>query len=85
MDLNHEFQQATEKVQMLQNRPSNETLLKLYALYKQATEGNIKRERPAGFDFKAVAKYDAWAALHDKAPDECKKEYIDLVNSLVGS
>ena len=83
MEISQQFIEATDRVQKLTVRPSNEILLKLYALYKQATDGNVTGERPGGFDFKGAAKYDAWALLKDLAPEQAKKEYINLVNSLI--
>jgi acyl-CoA-binding protein len=60
-------------------------LLDLYALYKQATDGDVSGERPGGFDFKAIAKFDAWAGKKGKSKDEAMKEYIDLMAKLVAS
>ena len=54
----------------------------LYALYKQATEGDVSGERPGGFDFKAIAKYDAWAEVKGKSKDDAMKEYVSLVDRL---
>ncbi len=82
MDINESFKIALEKVQSLDTRPSNENLLKLYGLYKQATEGEVIGDRPGGFDFKAIAKYDSWASLRGMTKDEAMQSYIDLVNSL---
>jgi len=83
MEIIQQFTEAAERVQKLTTRPSNETLLKLYALYKQATDGNITGERPGGFDFKGAAKYDAWASLKDTTAERAMKDYINLVNSLI--
>lgn len=82
MDIAQQFIESTERVQRLQTRPSNETLLKLYGLFKQATEGDVRGERPGGFDFKGAAKYDAWAYLKGMSSDEAKSAYIELVSSL---
>lgn len=82
MDINESFKIALDKVQSLDTRPTNENLLKLYGLYKQATEGDVKDDRPGGFDFKAIAKYDSWASLRGLTKDEAMQSYIDLVNSL---
>ncbi|HAC25635.1 MAG TPA: acyl-CoA-binding protein, partial [Cytophagales bacterium] len=51
-----------DRAQQLTRRPSNEELLELYALFKQSTEGDVSGERPTGFDFKGIAKFDAWAS-----------------------
>lgn len=77
------FENAVAKSKTLSERPSNEILLKLYGLYKQVTEGDVKGERPAGFDFKGAAKYDAWEKQKGKSEGEASIEYIDLVNSLL--
>jgi len=82
MDLNETFLKAAERVHALDTRPSNENLLKMYGLYKQATEGDVTGSRPGGFDFKAIAKYDSWASLKGTSKENAMQHYIDLVNSL---
>jgi acyl-CoA-binding protein len=82
MDLHQDFKAASEKVHTLDKRPSNDKLLKLYGLYKQATEGDVQEDRPGGFDFKAIAKYDTWSNLKGMSRDEAMQSYIDLVDSL---
>ena len=82
MDIELEFEQAVEESKSLPEKPSTESLLKLYSLYKQATEGDIHIEAPGAFDFVAKAKYDAWASLKGKSRNEAKKEYVELVNKL---
>ena len=77
------FDNAVKRSETLKNRPSNEVLLKLYSLYKQATEGDVKGDRPGGFDFKGAAKYDAWASQKGKSNDEAANEYIQLVDKLI--
>lgn len=77
-----EFEQAVTRSKALTKRPSNEELLELYALYKQATEGDVTGERPGGFDFKAIAKHDAWADLKGKSKDQAVNEYVSLVEKL---
>ena len=62
MALQDDFQSSVLRSKELTERPSNEQLLDLYALYKQATEGDVTGERPGGFDFKAIAKFDAWTS-----------------------
>jgi diazepam-binding inhibitor (GABA receptor modulating acyl-CoA-binding protein) len=83
MDIHESFKIALEKVKSLETRPTNENLLKLYGLYKQATEGDVKSDRPGGFDFKAIAKYDSWASLRSLTEEEAMQSYTDLVNSLL--
>ena len=76
------FEKAVARSKELTVRPSNEDLLRLYGLFKQATEGDISGERPGGFDFKGAAKYDAWESLKGKSGEESMQEYIALVDQL---
>jgi len=78
-----QFEQAVSRSKEMTKRPGNDELLQLYALYKQSTEGDVSGDRPGGFDFKAIAKYDAWAELKGKSQDQAKQEYITLVNRLM--
>ena len=80
--LQEEFEKAAASTKEFTQRPSNEELLELYALYKQATEGDVTGERPGGFDFKAIAKYDAWEELKGRSREQAMKEYITLVDNL---
>lgn len=80
--MNGDFEKAVVRSKELTQRPSNENLLKLYSLYKQATEGDVTGERPGGFDFKGAAKYDAWQSLKGTSPEEAQLKYIELVNAL---
>jgi diazepam-binding inhibitor (GABA receptor modulating acyl-CoA-binding protein) len=83
MTLEELFQQAAGNSKLLTARPDNDTLLKLYSLYKQATEGDNTGEAPTNpFDFVARAKHDAWAAISGMTKDTAMQQYIDLVNSL---
>lgn len=82
--LQQEFAAAAEQAKQLQKRPDNQTLLKLYALYKQATAGDVTGSRPGGFDFAGNAKYDAWAALKGTSADEAMQAYVELVRALAG-
>jgi acyl-CoA-binding protein len=77
-----EFEKAVAQSKELTKRPSNEELLQLYALYKQATDGDVTGDRPGGFDFKAIAKFDAWAEVKGKSKDDAMKEYIALMARL---
>lgn len=83
-DLNEQFEQASVRVKELDERPDNDTLLKLYALYKQGSEGDVSGERPGFFDFVGVAKYEAWEKLQGTPSEDAKKRYIELVDSLTG-
>ena len=85
MELKELFEQAAADSKSLSERPSNDTLLQLYSLYKQATEGDVNGEPPSNpFDFVNKAKYEAWAALKGKSKDAAMKEYTALVNKLKG-
>ncbi|GAA4866363.1 acyl-CoA-binding protein [Luteimonas vadosa] len=83
-DLQQRFEQAQKDVHGLDARPDNDTLLRLYALYKQGSEGDVRGEKPGFFDFVGTAKYEAWASLKGTDPDEAKKKYVDLVKKLAG-
>lgn len=80
-----EFQTAVDKTKTFTKRPDNSELLKLYALFKQATDGDVSGERPGGFDFKAIAKFDAWADEKGKSKEQASSEYIAWVNKLAES
>ncbi len=85
MDIKSLFEQAVAESKTLSSRPDNETLLKLYALYKQATEGDVSGDAPANpFDFVARAKYNAWQEQQGKTADAAMQEYIGLVKTLKG-
>jgi diazepam-binding inhibitor (GABA receptor modulator, acyl-CoA-binding protein) len=76
------LEEAVALTKKFTSKPSNEELLKLYSLYKQATEGDNNEERPGGFDFVAAAKYNSWLALKGKSKEEAENEYVELVNSI---
>ena len=83
MDLKNQFEQAVSESKSLPDRPSNDTLLQLYSLYKQATEGDVNADPPANpFDFVAKAKYEAWVGLKGKPKEAAMKEYVQLINKL---
>jgi acyl-CoA-binding protein len=82
-DLRREFEQAAEDIQRLGQRPDNDTLLKLYALYKQGSEGDVHGDAPGFFDFVGTAKYEAWAQLRGLSDDEAMQRYIELVHELL--
>ncbi|MEN9893825.1 MAG: hypothetical protein RLY78_4120 [Pseudomonadota bacterium] len=81
-DLNARFQQAVTESRQLTSRPDNMTLLQLYALYKQATEGDVAGERPGFSDLVGRAKWDGWAGLRGTSTDDAMTRYVDLVDSL---
>ncbi len=77
-----QFEKAFERSKNLPSKPSNDSLLKLYAYYKQATVGDVNTERPAGFDFVAAAKYNAWEGLKGMTQEEAMDAYVSLVEHL---
>ncbi|KZC17650.1 acyl-CoA-binding protein [Rhodanobacter sp. FW510-R12] len=83
-DLRREFEQAAGNIQRLSKRPDNDTLLKLYALYKQGSEGDLKRAaQPGFFDFIGTAKHEAWVQLCGVPEEEAMRRYIALVDQLL--
>ena len=76
------FDQAVADSKKLPEKPDNMTLLKLYSLFKQATEGDVEGKRPGFTDMVGRAKYDAWAAIKGKSAEEAMQEYVDLIESL---
>jgi acyl-CoA-binding protein len=81
-DLASKFQAAAAAAKQTRKKPDNATLLKLYSYYKQATEGDVKGERPGGFDFVGGAKYDAWSKLKGMDKSEAMTNYIKQVEKL---
>jgi len=81
-DLRAQFANAAQTAQQLKRRPDNETLLKLYALYKQSTSGDASGSRPGLTDFVGRAKYDAWVLLKGTSAEAAMQEYIALVDRL---
>jgi len=80
--LNEQFDQAVADSKNLPERPDNMTLLKIYALYKQATEGDADGKRPGFTDMVGRAKRDAWNELKGQSSDEAKQAYVDLIEDL---
>jgi acyl-CoA-binding protein len=83
-DLDARFAAAAEASKTLPQRPDNDTLLQLYSLFKQATEGDVQGKRPGFTDMVGRAKYDAWAKLQGTSTEDAKAQYADLVESLAG-
>ena len=79
------FETAVSAVKELSEKPDNDSLLKLYALYKQGTEGDVSGEKPGFFDFVGLAKYEAWEKLQGTSADDAKAQYVDLVRALGGA
>jgi acyl-CoA-binding protein len=82
MTLQEQFAAAQVKVKTLTTRPSNEALLKLYALFKQATDGDNTTKKPGMFDIKEQFKWTAWSEVKGMSKDTAMQQYIDLVESL---
>ena len=80
--LNEQFEQAVAESKNLPERPDNATLLKLYALYKQGSTGDVDGKRPGFTDMVGRAKWDAWNELKGQSADEAKQAYVDLVEDL---
>ncbi|MDH0867978.1 acyl-CoA-binding protein [Mitsuaria sp. GD03876] len=82
MSLKDQFDAAVADSKTLPERPDNQTLLQLYALFKQATAGDVEGDRPGMTDFVNRAKWDAWKTLEGKTNDQAMQDYIDLVEGL---
>jgi len=85
MSLVDDFNSSVTKSKELTRRPSNEELLDLYALFKQATDGDVSGDRPGGFDFKAIAKFDAWTSKKGISKEQAMQDYVNLVSKLLQS
>ena len=83
-DLKAQFQKAAQEVMSLADRPDNYTMLRLYGLYKQGSEGDASGPKPGFFDFVGTAKYEAWEKLAGTPPEDAMKKYVDLVKKLRG-
>ena len=81
-DLSNRFQAAVANSRNISQRPDNATLLTLYALYKQATEGDVAGDKPGFGDLVGRAKWDAWNKLKDLPQEEAMQQYVDLIDSL---
>lgn len=85
MSLEALFQEAAALSKTLTEKPDNETLLKLYSLYKQGSEGDTQESGPSNpFDFVAKFKHEAWAKLQGMSKEDAMQQYIDLVKQLKG-
>jgi diazepam-binding inhibitor (GABA receptor modulating acyl-CoA-binding protein) len=81
-DLDAEFAQAQQDVTALANDPGNDAKLTLYALYKQATVGDVSGKKPGMFDMVGKAKYEAWAKVRGLPAEDAKRQYVDYVHEL---
>ena len=80
--LKAKFEQAVKDSKALPEKPDNMTLLKIYALYKQASSGDVDSKRPGFTDMVGRAKWDAWNEVKGKSPNEAMQAYVDLIESL---
>ena len=84
-NLQEEFERAAAAAKSLPERPGDDTMLQLYALFKQGSAGDVQGDKPGFFDFVGSAKYGAWEKLKGTGQDEARQQYIDLVKKLGGS
>ncbi|MFL6656791.1 MAG: acyl-CoA-binding protein [Massilia sp.] len=82
MSLQEQFDQALADSKNLPERPDNMTLLKIYALYKQASAGDVDGKRPGFTDMVGRAKFDAWDGLKGTSKDDAMQQYVDLIEEL---
>jgi acyl-CoA-binding protein len=80
--LQEQFELAALEAKNLKKRPDNDTLLRMYGLYKQGSEGDVSGPTPGMFDFVASAKYQAWQKLEGTSRESAMKKYVDLVATL---
>ncbi|KAK1124645.1 Acyl-CoA-binding protein like protein [Melipona quadrifasciata] len=83
MSLDQKFEQAAEAVKTLTKRPTDDEFLELYALFKQASMGNINTSRPGMLDLKGKAKWDAWKSKDGMSQNDAKEAYVKFVDTLV--
>ena len=83
-DLKAKFEQAVADSKNLPERPDNQTLLKLYALFKQTSSGDVDGKRPGFTDMVGRAKWDAWNELKGTSADDAMKQYVGLIDELKG-
>jgi acyl-CoA-binding protein len=81
-DLKSRFEAAVANSKNLSERPDNATLLKIYALYKQATAGDNSEKKPGFGDMVGRAKWDAWNGLKGTGNDDAMQQYVDLIEEL---
>lgn len=83
MNIQEQFNEAVTRSKTLSEKPGNDVLLQLYALYKQGTEGDVNIDAPANaFDFVAKAKFNAWESLKGKSKESAMQEYVELISKL---
>lgn len=82
MNLQEKFDQAVQNSKTLSQKPSNEVLLQIYALYKQATMGDVSGKKPGMFDLVGKYKYEAWEKLKGTSQESAQAQYVELIDSL---
>ncbi|XP_050518339.1 acyl-CoA-binding protein homolog [Diabrotica virgifera virgifera] len=85
MSLDERFQKAAADIKNLKSKPTDNDLLEIYGLFKQATEGDCTTARPGLLDLKGKAKWDSWNGRKGSSQDKAKEEYIAKVQSLIDS
>jgi diazepam-binding inhibitor (GABA receptor modulating acyl-CoA-binding protein) len=78
------FEQAAIAAKSLPERPDDNTMLQLYALYKQGSEGDVSGEKPGFFDFVGTAKFEAWVKLKGCTGEDARSRYVELIRKLGG-
>jgi len=81
-ELDADFDQAKQTLNILKSEPGNDVKLRIYALFKQATKGENTESPPSAINFVAKVKYNAWKALSGMTQDEAKQKYVDIVEGL---
>jgi acyl-CoA-binding protein len=79
------FEKAAIAAKSLPERPDDNTMLELYALYKQGSVGDVQGNKPGFFDFVGAAKYEAWEKLQGMSQEDAREKYVDLVGKLGGN
>ena len=79
------FEKAAQAAKSLPERPDDQTMLRLYALYKQGSSGDVTGDKPGFFDFVGSAKYEAWEKLRGIGQEDARQQYVDLVRKLGGT
>jgi diazepam-binding inhibitor (GABA receptor modulating acyl-CoA-binding protein) len=78
------FEQAAVAAKSLPERPDDNTMLQLYALYKQGSAGDVQGNKPGFFDFVGAAKYEAWEKLKGISEEDARSQYVELITKLDG-
>jgi diazepam-binding inhibitor (GABA receptor modulating acyl-CoA-binding protein) len=79
------FEQAAAAVKSLPERPDDDTMLQLYAMYKQGSSGDVQGSKPGFFDFVGAAKYEAWEKLSGTSEEDARQQYVELVRKIGGA